>query len=116
MDEKYGSEYAHNPVAFLVNATRGLRIRSFVKWEVSTLAQENGEGLVNVPFLERQLHPAAFNSTLYLLSVAANDGSSFDMIQYIEGLHFEVDMGCDGTRAKFPHLNLNTLKRMSSSS
>jgi len=113
MDRKYGADYARNPVAFLENATRGLRISSFLKWEVSSLAQQAGDGLVNVPFLERQIHPSALNSTLYKLTVEADDGSTYDLLQYIEGLYFEIGTGCDGTRAKFPHFAMNTMRRAS---
>jgi hypothetical protein len=109
---KYGQKFGRSPVAFLANATVGLKVRSFLKWEASSLHENDRDGLSNMPFLERQIHPSAANTTMYLLTVEADDGSTYQLIQYILGVFFELGYTCGGVQAKFPHINLNTLKRM----
>mmetsp|Transcript_27086 Transcript_27086/g.87447 ORF Transcript_27086/g.87447 Transcript_27086/m.87447 type:complete len:101 (-) Transcript_27086:303-605(-) len=80
---------------------------NFTMWAVSSFV--GSDGMVNIQFLDEQVRPTTFSAMFNLLDVDAWDGSTYELLHYIESLSFSFLEPCGDDRVVFPHVMVNTL-------
>jgi hypothetical protein len=106
----FPSQQFWNPVGLLRALDERLDIIEYTK--LTMYSHYHPPGVQNTPFLDRHVKPSAFNSTFFVLTVRDQEGpGTYQLLQYIETIFLEFPAFC-GTPIRFPHINVDTLKRV----
>lgn len=101
-----------DPTALLTLANQGLNITRTTVLELDTTVETGG--INNIPFVVRQANASEMKSTFFISEIAEDDGSTSLRLQYVQVVQLDFFPRFDGGpgRIKWPHVSINTLKKL----
>ncbi len=103
--------YSVRPDLRLRDAIKDQEIKSFVLIELSTFEQGGPEGgILNIPFVKRFTPVTEMNFRMWIETVI-EDGKKILQLQYEQIQFFEFQFGTDGGTTRWPHIQINTLRK-----
>ena len=103
--------YSVRPDLRLRDALKDQNVKSFVLIEMSTKEPGGPQGgVLNTPFVERFTPVHEMNFRLWIETIEEN-GVELQQLQYEQIQFFEFHFGTDGGTTRWPHIQINTLRK-----
>ena len=104
--------YSVRPDLRLRDTLKGEDVRNHVLLELSSKNKTGAQGgILNVPFVNRFVPTVEMNMRMWLETIFENDKEILQL-QYEQVIFFEFDFGDDGGTTSWPHIQVNTLRKM----
>ena len=68
-------------------------------------------GILNTPFVARFARPTEMTMNMWLETVVEDDGTEVLQLQYEQIIFFEFMFGSNGQTTRWPHIQVNTLRK-----
>ncbi|WP_449399516.1 peroxidase, FMP-type [Chryseobacterium wanjuense] len=109
-DELY--PYCVRPDMRLRDTLSGQNVANYVLVQLSSRMQTGAQGgILNVPFVNRFVPTVEVDFRLWIETVI-EDGKEILQLQYEQIIFFEFDFGNDGGTTSWPHIQVNTLRKI----
>lgn len=109
-DELY--PYCVRPDMRLRDTLSGQNVTNYVLVQLSSKMQTGAQGgILNVPFVNRFVPTVEIDFNLWIETVI-EDGKEILQLQYEQIIFFEFDFGNDGGTTSWPHIQVNTLRKI----
>ncbi|WP_347220090.1 peroxidase, FMP-type [Chryseobacterium sp.] len=109
-DELY--PYCVRPDMRLRDTLSGQKVANYVLIQLSSKMKTGAQGgILNVPFVNRFVPTVEVDFRLWIETVI-EDGKEILQLQYEQIIFFEFDFGNDGGTTSWPHIQVNTLRKM----
>jgi hypothetical protein len=103
--------YSVRPDLRLRDAIKEQNIKSYALIELSSKKQGGPEGgILNIPFVKRFV-PTTDMSLRMWIETVIEDGEEILQLQYEQIQFFEFHFGTDGGTTRWPHIQINTLRK-----
>lgn len=94
------------------DSDKGQKIKDYVKVNMFTQNPVGAQGgIINVPFVKRFVTTIDTTFDLYIETVIEN-GKEVLQLQYVQVVHFEFHFGNSGGTTSWPHIQVNTLRKL----
>jgi hypothetical protein len=104
--------YSVRPDLRLRDSIKGEKINNYVLIEMSSKNKTGAQGgILNVPFVNRFVPTVEMNMRMWVETVEEN-GREILQLQYEQVIFFEFDFGDDGGTTSWPHIQINTLRKL----
>jgi len=104
--------YSVRPDLRLRDTNKGDNIINHVLIEMSSKNKTGAQGgILNVPFVNRFVPTVEMNTRMWIETVL-EDGKEILQLQYEQVIFFEFDFGDDGGTTSWPHIQVNTLRKI----
>lgn len=104
--------YSVRPDLRLRDSIKGETIKNHVLIELSSKNKTGAQGgILNVPFVNRFVSTVEMNMRMWIETVVEN-GKEILQLQYEQIIFFEFDFGDDGGTTSWPHIQVNTLRKL----
>lgn len=104
--------YSVRPDLRLRDTLSGQNISNYVHIRMSSKNPTGAQGgIVNVPFVNRFVPTVEMNLDMWIETVI-EDGREVLQLQYEQIIFFEFDFGDDGGTTSWPHIQVNTLRKI----
>lgn len=104
--------YSVRPDLRLRDSIKGEIIKNYVLIEMSSKNKTGAQGgILNVPFVNRFVPTVEMNMKMWIETVV-EDGKEILQLQYEQIIFFEFDFGDDGGTTSWPHIQVNTLRKI----
>ncbi|WP_082504932.1 peroxidase, FMP-type [Chryseobacterium sp. Leaf405] len=104
--------YCVRPDLRLRDTLRGQKVSNFVLIQMSSKMKTGAQGgILNVPFVNRFVPTVEVDFRLWIETVI-EDGKEILQLQYEQIIFFEFDFGNDGGTTSWPHIQVNTLRKI----
>ncbi len=109
-DELY--PYCVRPDMRLRDTLSGQQVENYVLIQMSSKMKTGAQGgILNVPFVNRFVPTVEVDFRLWIETVI-EDGKEILQLQYEQIIFFEFDFGNDGGTTSWPHIQVNTLRKI----
>ncbi|MFC5873001.1 hypothetical protein SAMN05443633_108105 [Chryseobacterium arachidis] len=109
-DELY--PYCVRPDMRLRDTLSGQNVENYVLIQMSSKMKTGAQGgILNVPFVNRFVPTVEVDFRLWIETVI-EDGKEILQLQYEQIIFFEFDFGNDGGTTSWPHIQVNTLRKI----
>ena len=103
--------YPVRPDLRLRDALKGQDVKKYVFIEMSTKEAGGPEGgVLNTPFVDRFTPVQEMNFRFWIETIIEN-GKEILQLQYEQIVYFEFQFGTDGGTTRWPHIQINTLRK-----
>ncbi|MEN9865251.1 MAG: hypothetical protein RL748_841 [Pseudomonadota bacterium] len=112
--DQFGAKFPYTvqPNLKLTDANDGLKFKRFDLIQLDSKQDTGVQGAtVNNTMIERYCRVARMQFRMWLEEIE-EDGKIIDQLQYEQIVDFEFMFGSDGTTTKWPHIQVNTLRRI----
>lgn len=104
--------YAVRPDLRLRDSIKGENIKNHVLIQMSSKNKTGAQGgILNVPFVNRFVPTVEMNMRMWVETVV-EDGIEILQLQYEQVIFFEFAFGDDGGTTSWPHIQINTLRKI----
>ncbi|WES99276.1 peroxidase, FMP-type [Chryseobacterium arthrosphaerae] len=104
--------YSVRPDLRLRDTLRGQEVRNYVHVKMSSKMKTGAQGgILNVPFVNRFVPTVEVDMDMWIETVVEN-GKEILQLQYEQIVFFEFDFGNDGGTTSWPHIQVNTLRKL----
>ncbi|MCP2029824.1 hypothetical protein L1276_005018 [Flavobacterium sp. HSC-32F16] len=104
--------YSVRPDLRLRDSIKGEKINNHVLIKMSSKNKTGAQGgILNVPFVNRFVTTVEMNMRMWIETVEEN-GKEILQLQYEQIIFFEFDFGDDGGTTSWPHIQVNTLRKI----
>lgn len=104
--------YSVRPDLRLRDTLSGQNVSNYVFVQMSSKMKTGAQGgILNVPFVNRFVPTVEVDFRLWIETVI-EDGKEIIQLQYEQIVFFEFDFGNDGGTTSWPHIQVNTLRRL----
>lgn len=104
--------YSVRPDLRLRDTLSGQHVSNYVKVQMSSKMKTGAQGgILNVPFVNRFVPTVEVDFSLWIQTVI-EDGKEIIQLQYEQIVFFEFDFGNDGGTTSWPHIQVNTLRKL----
>ncbi|MBF4516102.1 hypothetical protein IRZ71_07105 [Flavobacterium sp. ANB] len=104
--------YSVRPDLRLRDSIKGEKINNHVLIKMSSKNKTGAQGgILNVPFVNRFVSTVEMNMKMWIEAVEEN-GKEILQLQYEQIIFFEFDFGDDGGTTSWPHIQVNTLRKI----
>lgn len=104
--------YSVRPDLRLRDSIKGETIKNHVLIELSSKNKTGAQGgILNVPFVNRFVSTVEMNMRMWIETVVEK-GKEILQLQYEQIIFFEFDFGDDGGTTSWPHIQVNTLRKL----
>lgn len=104
--------YCVRPDMRLRDAISGQKVENYVLVQLSSRKATGAQGgILNVPFVNRFVPTVEVEFNLWIETVI-EDGKEILQLQYEQIIFFEFDFGNDGGTTSWPHIQVNTLRKI----
>ncbi len=104
--------YSVRPDLRLRDSNRGKTIKNHVQIQMSSKNKTGAQGgILNVPFVNRFVPTVEMNMNMWVETVI-EDGREILQLQYEQIIFFEFHFGDDGGTTSWPHIQVNTLRKI----
>lgn len=104
--------YSVRPDLRLRDTLKGDNIKNYVLIQMSSKNKTGAQGgILNVPFVNRFVPTVEMNMRMWIETVVEN-GREILQLQYEQIIFFEFDFGDDGGTTSWPHIQVNTLRKI----
>jgi len=104
--------YSVRPDLRLRDANKGETINNHVLIQMSSKHPTGAQGgILNVPFVNRFVPTVEMNTNMWIEAVE-EDGREILQLQYEQVIFFEFHFGDDGGTTSWPHIQVNTLRKI----
>lgn len=104
--------YSVRPDLRLRDSNKGENIKNHVFIQMSSKNKTGAQGgILNVPFVNRFVSTVEMNMNMWVETVV-EDGKEILQLQYEQIIFFEFDFGDDGGTTSWPHIQVNTLRKI----
>lgn len=104
--------YSVRPDLRLRDSIKGQKINNYVLIQMSSKNKTGAQGgILNVPFVDRFVTTVEMNMRMWIETVEEN-GKQILQLQYEQIIFFEFDFGDDGGTTSWPHIQVNTLRKI----
>ncbi|MEY8760657.1 peroxidase, FMP-type [Chryseobacterium tongliaoense] len=104
--------YSVRPDLKLRDTLRGQQVSNYVHVKMSSKMKTGAQGgILNVPFVNRFVPTVEVDFRLWIETVIEN-GKEILQLQYEQIVFFEFDFGNDGGTTSWPHIQVNTLRKL----
>lgn len=104
--------YSVRPDLRLRDSIKGEKIKNHVLIQMSSKNKTGAQGgILNVPFVNRFVTTVEMNMRMWIETVK-EDGKEILQLQYEQIIFFEFDFGDDGGTTSWPHIQVNTLRKI----
>ncbi|MEP7094211.1 MAG: peroxidase, FMP-type, partial [Flavobacterium sp.] len=104
--------YSVRPDLRLRDSNKGENIKNHVLIQMSSKNKTGAQGgILNVPFVNRFVPTVEMNMTMWVETVV-EDGKEILQLQYEQVILFEFAFGDDGGTTSWPHIQVNTLRKI----
>jgi len=104
--------YSVRPDLRLRDNNKGKEIKNHVRIEMSSKNKTGAQGgILNVPFVNRFVPTVEMNMRMWIETVVEN-GKEILQLQYEQIIFFEFDFGDNGGTTSWPHIQVNTLRKI----
>jgi len=104
--------YGVRPDLRLRDTLSGQQVKNHVKIQMSSKNSTGAQGgILNVPFVTRFVPTVQIDFTLWVETVV-EDGKEILQLQYEQIILFEFHFGNDGGTTSWPHIQVNTLRKL----
>lgn len=104
--------YSVRPDLRLRDTNKADNIINYVLIQMSSKNKTGAQGgILNVPFVNRFVPTVEMNTRMWIETVKENDKEILQL-QYEQVIFFEFDFGDDGGTTSWPHIQVNTLRKI----
>ncbi|MDH6254137.1 hypothetical protein M2347_003864 [Chryseobacterium sp. H1D6B] len=104
--------YSVRPDLRLRDTLSGQQVSNYVLVQMSSKMKTGAQGgILNVPFVNRFVPTVEVDFRLWIETVI-EDGKEIIQLQYEQIVFFEFDFGNDGGTTSWPHIQVNTLRKI----
>ncbi|MCS3529333.1 peroxidase, FMP-type [Chryseobacterium sp. JUb7] len=104
--------YSVRPDMRLRDTLSGQKVDNYVLVKLSSKKKTGAQGgILNVPFVNRFVPTVEVDFSLWIETVI-EDGKEILQLQYEQIIFFEFDFGNDGGTTSWPHIQVNTLRKI----
>lgn len=104
--------YSVRPDLRLRDANKGTNIKNHVFIQMASKNKTGSQGgILNVPFVNRFVSTVEVNMSMWIETVI-EEGKEILQLQYEQIIFFEFDFGDDGGTTSWPHIQVNTLRKI----
>ncbi|AZA76901.1 hypothetical protein EG347_04945 [Chryseobacterium sp. G0186] len=104
--------YSVRPDLRLRDTLRGQEVKNYVHVKMSSKMKTGAQGgILNVPFVNRFVPTVEVDMHMWIETVV-EDGKEILQLQYEQIVFFEFDFGDDGGTTSWPHIQVNTLRKL----
>lgn len=104
--------YSVRPDLRLRDSIKGENIKNHVLIQLSSKNKTGAQGgILNVPFVNRFVTTVEMNMRMWIETVI-EEGREILQLQYEQIIFFEFDFGDDGGTTSWPHIQVNTLRKL----
>lgn len=104
--------YSVRPDLRLRDSLKGETVKNHVLIQMSSKNKTGAQGgILNVPFVNRFVTTVEMNMRMWIETVEEN-GKEILQLQYEQIIFFEFDFGDDGGTTSWPHIQVNTLRKI----
>lgn len=104
--------YSVRPDLRLRDSNKGKEIKNYVLIQMSSKNKTGAQGgILNVPFVNRFVPTVEMNTNMWIETIV-EDGKEILQLQYEQVIFFEFDFGDDGGTTSWPHIQVNTLRKI----
>lgn len=104
--------YSVRPDLRLRDTLSGQKVTNYVLVQMSSKMKTGAQGgILNVPFVNRFVPTVEVDFRLWIETVV-EDGKEIIQLQYEQIVFFEFDFGNDGGTTSWPHIQVNTLRKL----
>lgn len=104
--------YSVRPDLRLRDTLSGQNVSNYVLIQMSSKMKTGAQGgIINVPFVNRFVPTVEVDFRLWIETVI-EDGKEILQLQYEQIVFFEFDFGNDGGTTSWPHIQVNTLRKI----
>ncbi|WP_281636950.1 peroxidase, FMP-type [Flavobacterium marginilacus] len=104
--------YSVRPDLRLRDNNTGENIKNYVLIQMSSKNKTGAQGgILNIPFVNRFVPTVEMNMKMWIETVV-EDGKEILQLQYEQIIFFEFDFGDDGGTTSWPHIQVNTLRKI----
>lgn len=104
--------YSVRPDLRLRDSLKGETVKNHVLIQMSSKNKTGAQGgILNVPFVNRFVTTVEMNMRMWIETVV-EDGKEILQLQYEQIIFFEFDFGDDGGTTSWPHIQVNTLRKI----
>jgi len=104
--------YSVRPDLRLRDTLRGQEVSNYVHVRMSSKMKTGAQGgILNVPFVNRFVPTVEVDMNMWIETVIEN-GKEILQLQYEQIVFFEFDFGNDGGTTSWPHIQVNTLRKI----
>ncbi|SIR69718.1 peroxidase, FMP-type [Chryseobacterium sp. RU33C] len=104
--------YSVRPDLRLRDTLRGQKVSNYVHVRMSSKMKTGAQGgVLNVPFVNRFVPTVEVDMDMWIETVI-EDGKEILQLQYEQIVFFEFDFGNDGGTTSWPHIQVNTLRKI----
>lgn len=104
--------YSVRPDLRLRDTLSGQKVANYVLVQMSSKMKTGAQGgILNVPFVNRFVPTVEVDFRLWIETVI-EDGKEILQLQYEQIVFFEFDFGNDGGTTSWPHIQVNTLRKL----
>ncbi|MCJ7932285.1 MAG: peroxidase, FMP-type [Chryseobacterium sp.] len=104
--------YSVRPDLRLRDTLRGQEVSNYVHVKMSSKMKTGAQGgILNVPFVNRFVPTVEVDMDMWIETVIEN-GKEILQLQYEQIVFFEFDFGNDGGTTSWPHIQVNTLRKL----
>lgn len=104
--------YSVRPDLRLRDTLSGQQVSNYVLVQMSSKMKTGAQGgILNVPFVNRFVPTVEVDFRLWIETVI-EDGKEILQLQYEQIVFFEFDFGNDGGTTSWPHIQINTLRKI----
>lgn len=104
--------YSVRPDLRLRDTLSGQTVRNYVLIQMSSKNKTGAQGgVLNVPFVNRFVPTVEVNMRMWIETVV-EDGKEILQLQYEQIIFFEFDFGDSGGTTSWPHIQVNTLRKL----
>ena len=104
--------YSVRPDLRLRDSIKGEKIKNHVLIQLSSKNKTGAQGgILNVPFVNRFVTTVEMNMSMWVETVI-EEGKEILQLQYEQIIFFEFDFGDDGGTTSWPHIQVNTLRKI----
>jgi len=104
--------YSVRPDLRLRDSNAGEKIINNVHIQMSSKKDTGAQGgILNIPFVTRYVPTVEMNTNMWIETVV-EDGREIPQLQYEQVIFFEFHFGDDGGTTSWPHIQVNTLRKI----
>nr|WP_315238687.1 peroxidase, FMP-type [uncultured Flavobacterium sp.] len=104
--------YSVRPDLRLRDSNKDSNIINYVFIQMSSKNKTGAQGgILNIPFVNRFVPTVEMNTNMWIETVV-EDGKEILQLQYEQIIFFEFDFGDDGGTTSWPHIQVNTLRKI----
>ncbi|MFS4432282.1 peroxidase, FMP-type [Chryseobacterium sp. GVT01B] len=104
--------YSVRPDLRLRDTLRGQKVSNYVHVRMSSKMKTGAQGgVLNVPFVNRFVPTVEVDMDMWIETII-EDGKEILQLQYEQIVFFEFDFGNDGGTTSWPHIQVNTLRKL----